>query len=52
MKQNNTNTGQTVQSGLEGEVPLAVGEQVSILIDMATDPNILARQFVGLMSWL
>lgn len=31
---------------------LAVGEQISVLIDLATDPNILARQFMGLMSWL
>ena len=29
-----------------------VGKQVTILIDLATDPNILARQFVGLMAWL
>ena len=31
---------------------LSSGEQASALIDMATDPNILARQFVGLMSWV
>ena len=35
-----------------GDAVLSCGEQASVLIDLATDPNILARQFMGLLAWL
>lgn len=31
---------------------VGVGEQVDLLINMATDPNVLARQWGGLQTWL
>lgn len=31
---------------------LSVGEQVEVLVDLACDPNVLMRQWVGLAMWL
>ena len=31
---------------------LSVGEQVEVLVDLACDPNVLMRQWVGLAVWL
>ncbi len=41
----------SVRAGLRAGV-LSVEDQVDCLIDLATDPNVLARQWVGLTTWL
>ena len=40
-------SGGSVESGV-----LSVGEQVDKLINLATDPDILVRQWGGLQTWL
>jgi hypothetical protein len=37
---------------LSDAVPLEVGDQVDILINLASDPQITLRQWVGLAAWI
>ncbi|RYG70459.1 hypothetical protein EON64_00075 [archaeon] len=45
-----TNAGRTGK--MKAAVELTVEEQVDALMAMATDPNVLVRQWVGLQAWL
>ena len=47
-------TGTSEQAGAAGlQAPtLSVSDQAECLIDMATDPNILGRQWIGLQTWI
>lgn len=40
------------KSAVFHEEYLGISDQVTCLIDMATDPNILGRQYVGLATWV
>lgn len=41
-----------VKSAALQEEILSISDQVTCLIDMATDPNILGRQYQGLATWV
>ena len=36
----------------KGKERLSVGEQVDVLVDLATDPNVLMRHWVGLSVYI
>ena len=38
-------------SKLQGST-LGVADQVACLVDIATDPNVLGRQWIGLATWI
>ena len=40
------------EDGKKGVERLTVAEQVEVLVDLATDPNVLMRQYVGLAAYI
>lgn len=40
------------EDGKKGVERLTVAEQVEVLVDLATDPNVLMRQYVGLATYI